>query len=63
MPSCSEIIINLNLLTRISFIKARAEDELARRQASDVQHSEDFYHPWSLPKGNFKHRMLSTGMY
>ena len=47
----------------MSFIKARAEDELARRQASDVQHSEDFYHPWSLPKGNFKHRMLSTGMY
>lgn len=47
----------------ISFIKARAEDELARRQASNVQHSEDFYHPWSLPKGNFKHRMLSTGMY
>ena len=44
------------------FTKATALDELSRRQASDVQHSEDFYHPWSLPKGNFKHRMLSTGI-
>lgn len=43
--------------------KARALDELARRQASDVQYSEDYYHPWSLPKGNFKHRMLSTGWH
>lgn len=47
----------------ILLIKARALEELSRRQASNVQHSEDFYHPWSLPKGNFKHRMLSTGMY
>lgn len=44
-------------------LKARALDELARRQASDVQYSEDYYHPWSLPKGNFKHRMLSTGLF
>jgi len=58
----STVAISENSLMRISFIKARAEDELARRQASNVQHSEDFYHPWSLPKGNFKHRMLSTGL-
>lgn len=45
------------------FTKAKALDELARRQASDVQQSEDYYHPWSLPKGNFKHRMLSTGWH
>ena len=44
------------------FFKARAADELARRQASDIHYSEDYYHPWGLPKGNFKHRMLSTGM-
>ena len=45
------------------FTKAKALDELAHRQASDVQYSEDYYHPWSLPKGNFKHRMLSTGWH
>nr|XP_058940910.1 uncharacterized protein LOC131769175 isoform X2 [Pocillopora verrucosa] len=44
-------------------LKAKALDELAHRQASDVQYSEDYYHPWSLPKGNFKHRMLSTGLF
>ena len=47
----------------MSFFQARANDELARRQASDTDHSEDYYHPWGLPKGNFKHRMLSTGLH
>ena len=56
--SCSDKISWL----RISF-KASAADELARRQASEVHHSEDFYHPWGLPKGNFKHRMISTGKH
>lgn len=56
-------VLNPPLPRDLELLKARAKDELARRQASDVQHSEDFYHPWSLPKGNFKHRMLSTGLF
>ncbi|XP_068741203.1 uncharacterized protein [Montipora capricornis] len=47
----------------LEVLKAKAADELARRQASDVNLPEDHYHPWSLPKGNFKHRMLSTGLF
>lgn len=56
-------VLNPPLPRDLELLKARAEDELARRQASYVQHPEDFYHPWSLPKGNFKHRMLSTGLF
>ncbi|XP_078375877.1 uncharacterized protein LOC144659327 isoform X2 [Oculina patagonica] len=56
-------VLNPPLPHELELLKARAEDELARRQASNNQHPEDFYHPWSLPKGNFKHRMLSTGLF
>lgn len=65
VKKCKNKSLKINMIVTDEgfFTKAKALDELAHRQASDVQYSEDYYHPWSLPKGNFKHRMLSTGWH
>ncbi|XP_028399127.1 uncharacterized protein LOC114522593 [Dendronephthya gigantea] len=44
-------------------VQIAANKELFRRANSGEDQNQDRFRPWRLPKGNFYHRMLSTGVF
>lgn len=44
-------------------VQTCAQNELSRRSSAGEDQNQDRYRPWQLPKGNFHHRILSTGVF
>lgn len=44
-------------------LQSVAQEELSHRASTLEDQNQDRYRPWRLPKGNFHHRILSTGVF
>ncbi|KAK3731437.1 hypothetical protein QZH41_013627, partial [Actinostola sp. cb2023] len=58
-----EEVLESPLPNDLQDLQKRAQEELSHRNANGVNITDLENHPWSLPKGNFRHRMLSTGLH